>query len=148
MGSTIINVECAIAPNKGVSRKLIFLISPLKHVVGTHQKCLSTHNICFHGEIRKTSVLFWFYFWLKKSTRLGCYFLGSGTVLFTLSEHLVYTDKILLWPLTLLLLNTTCSVLAPEEANWSGSALFIIHYVNFYKKPRSSNLIGWNLKWA
>ena len=67
MGSTIINVECAIAPNKGVSRKLIFLISPLKHVVGTHQKCLSkallmsTHNICFHGEIRKTSVLFWFF---------------------------------------------------------------------------------------
>ena len=36
--------------------------------------------------------------------------------------------------------------LASEEANWSGSALFVIKYVNFYKKkkkkPGSSNLIG------
>ena len=53
--------------------------------------------------------------------------------------------------LTLLLLNTTCPVLAnsveldhlaSEEANWSGSALFVIKYVNFCQKPRSSNLIG------
>ena len=45
--------------------------------------------------------------------------------------------------LTLLLLSTTCHVLANsvdpdqlafEEANWSGSALFVIKYVNFYKK--------------
>ena len=57
--------------------------------------------------------------------------------------------------LTLLLLNTTCPVLAnsvdpdqlaSEETNWSRSALFIIKYVNFYKKPRSSNLIGWKLE--
>ena len=57
-------------------------------------------------------------------------------------------------PLTLLLLNMTCPVLAnnvdpdqltSEEANWSGSALFAIHYVN-YKKPESSNLIGWKLE--
>ena len=43
--------------------------------------------------------------------------------------------------LTLLLLNTTCPVLAnsvdpdqlaSEEANWSGSVLFVIKYVNFY----------------
>ena len=43
--------------------------------------------------------------------------------------------------LTLLLLNTTCLVLAnsvdpdqlaSEEANWSGSALFDIKFVNFY----------------
>ena len=53
--------------------------------------------------------------------------------------------------LTLLLLNTTCPVLAnsvdpdqlaSEEANWSGSALFIIKYANFYQKLGSSNLIG------
>ena len=46
-------------------------------------------------------------------------------------------------PLTLLLLNTTCPVLAnsvdldqlaSEDANWSGSALFVIKYVNFYQK--------------
>ena len=52
-------------------------------------------------------------------------------------------------------MNTTCPVLlssvdpdqsASEEANWSGSALFVIKYVNFYQKPGSSNLIGWKLK--
>ena len=57
--------------------------------------------------------------------------------------------------LTLLLLNTTCPVLANsvdpdqlacEEANWSGSGLFVIKYVNFYQKPGSSNLIGWKLE--
>ena len=48
--------------------------------------------------------------------------------------------------LTLLLLNTTCPVfansvepdqLASEEANWPGSALFVIKYVNFYKKKQT-----------
>ena len=57
--------------------------------------------------------------------------------------------------LTLHLLNTTCPVLAnsvdpdqlaSSEANWSGSALFVIHYVNFCQKPGSSNLIGWKLE--
>ena len=57
--------------------------------------------------------------------------------------------------LTLLLLNTAFPVLAnsvdpdqlaSEEANWSGSALFVIKYVNFYQKPGSSNLIGWKLE--
>ena len=57
--------------------------------------------------------------------------------------------------LTLLLLNTTCPVLAnsvdpdqlaSEEANWSGSALFVIKYASFYQKPGSSNLIGWKLE--
>ena len=35
--------------------------------------------------------------------------------------------------------------LASEEANWSGSALFVIMYVNLYQQPRLSNLIGWKL---
>ena len=56
--------------------------------------------------------------------------------------------------LTLLLLNMTCPVLAnskdpdqlaSEEANWSGSALFAIQYLNSYQQPGSSNLIGWKL---
>ena len=56
--------------------------------------------------------------------------------------------------LTLLLLNTTCPVLAnsvdtdqlaSEEANWSGATLFVIKYVNFYQIPWSSNLIGLKL---
>ena len=36
--------------------------------------------------------------------------------------------------------------LAAEEANWSGSALFAIQYVNLYQQPWSSNLIGWKLE--
>ena len=57
--------------------------------------------------------------------------------------------------LTFLLLNTTYPVLAnsvdpdqlaSEEANWSGSSLFVIKYVKFYQKPGSSNLIGWKLE--
>ena len=53
--------------------------------------------------------------------------------------------------LSLLLLNTTCPVLAnsvdpdqmaSEEANWSRSALVVIEYVNFCQKLGSSNLIG------
>ena len=50
--------------------------------------------------------------------------------------------------LILLLLSTICPVLAnsvdpdqlaSEEANWSGSVLFVIKYVNFYQKPGSRN---------
>ena len=57
--------------------------------------------------------------------------------------------------LTLLLLNTTCPVLAnsvdpdqlaSEDANWSGSVLLVIKYVNFCQKPGPSNLIGWKLE--
>ena len=57
--------------------------------------------------------------------------------------------------LTHLLLNTTCPVLAnsvdpdelaSEEANLSGSALFVIKYVNLYQYPESSNLIGWKIE--
>ena len=36
--------------------------------------------------------------------------------------------------------------LASVEANWSGSALFAIKYVNLYQQPGSSNLIGWKLE--
>ena len=59
------------------------------------------------------------------------------------------------WLLTLLLLNTVCPVLAnsvdpdqlaSEEISWSGSALFVIKYVNFYQKLGSSNLIGLKLE--
>ena len=32
--------------------------------------------------------------------------------------------------------------LASEEANWSGSALFAIKYVNLHEQYGSSNLIG------
>ena len=56
--------------------------------------------------------------------------------------------------LTLLLQNTTCPVLAnsvdpdqlASEANCSGSALFVIRFVNLYQKPGLSNLIGLKLE--
>ena len=57
--------------------------------------------------------------------------------------------------LTLVLLNLVCSAfancvapdqLASEEANWSGSTLFVIKYVNLYQNPGLSNLIGWKLE--
>ena len=35
---------------------------------------------------------------------------------------------------------------ASEEANWSGSALFAIQYVNLYQQPGSSNLTGWQIE--
>ena len=35
--------------------------------------------------------------------------------------------------------------LASKEADWSGSALFVIQYVNLYQQPWSSSLIGWKL---
>ena len=68
------------------------------------------------------------------------------------SEWLTFADELIM--LTLLLLNTTCPVLAnsvdpdqlASDANWSGSALFVIKYVNFYQKPGSSNLTGWKLE--
>ena len=36
--------------------------------------------------------------------------------------------------------------LASEEANWFGSAMFAIKYVNLYQQSGSSNLIGWKLE--
>ena len=36
--------------------------------------------------------------------------------------------------------------LASEEANWSGSVLFAIQYVNLYQQSGLSNLIGWKLE--
>ena len=36
--------------------------------------------------------------------------------------------------------------MASPEANWSGSALFAIQYVNLYQQPWSSDLIGWKLE--
>ena len=36
--------------------------------------------------------------------------------------------------------------LASSEANWSGSAPFVIKYVNLYQEPGSSNMIGWKLE--
>ena len=34
---------------------------------------------------------------------------------------------------------------ASDESNWSGSAPFVIQYLNLYQQPGSSNLIGLRL---
>ena len=36
--------------------------------------------------------------------------------------------------------------MASSEANWSGSALFVIQYVNLYQLSGSSDLIGWKFE--
>ena len=36
--------------------------------------------------------------------------------------------------------------LASKDANWSGSALFVIKLVNLYQPSGSSNPIGWKLE--
>ena len=49
--------------------------------------------------------------------------------------------------LALLLLNTTCPVLANSvDPDQLASSLFVIKYVNFYQNLGSSNLIGWKLE--
>ena len=141
---------------------------------------MSTHNICLYKEvdIKYTGCN------LKTMELLDCALIGvcavirSNTVVwyvdfdqggqedFLVQGHRSYfsdpgfshppsTNQVSFFLLTLLMLNTTCSVLAnsvdpdhlaSEEANWSGSALFIINNVNFYQKPESSNLIGWKLE--
>ena len=58
-----------IGLDKGRYRRNVFLISPRKHVLGSHLKHLSealimsTHNICCCGEIRKYQ-----YFWIEKAS--------------------------------------------------------------------------------
>ena len=58
-----------------------------------------------------------------------------------------------LFNLTLILMNLDMSCLykqyrsrSEEEANWSGSPLFIIKYVNLYQQHRSSNMNDWKLE--
>ena len=40
----------------------------------------------------------------------------------------------------------SCKQCSSEETNWSGSALFVIKYVNLNQQSGSSNLIGWKLE--
>ena len=52
--------------------------------------------------------------------------------------------------LALVLLNLDmpclCKHYRSSEANWPGSALFIIQYVNYYQQAGLINLIGWHLE--
>ena len=49
--------------------------------------------------------------------------------------------------LTLLLVNTTCPVVANSvDPDQLASELFVIKYVNFYQNLWSSNLIDWKLE--
>ena len=95
--------------------------------------------------------------WLKMSSFMLIHQVVTGPWNISHTELLSHmlTSVSLPSSLTLLLLNATCSVLAnsvdpdqlaSEEANWFGSALFVIKYVNFYQKLGSSNLIGWKLE--
>ena len=80
----------------------------------------------------------------------GIFFFSDSQ--FVVESSLVFHHSVEM--LTLILLNQTCPTFAnsvdpdqldSEEANWSGSALFAIKYVNLFQQPGLSNLIGW--KW-
>ena len=64
----------------------------------------------------------------------------TGTVVFTLTLVKLNPD------IPCLCKQCRSRSVGPEEANWSGSALFVIQYVNLYQQPWSSNLIGWKLE--
>ena len=87
---------------------------------------MSTHNICFRREIRKISVLF------------GCKKKAPYLKLCS-----TFNTLVLLNPDMSCFANSVApDQLASEEANWSGSALFVIKYMNLYQESGSSNLIG------
>ena len=103
-------------------------------------------SLCIHAFWRRWRLTRWIlYIWKERQV------LWENMV-----TRLIWIWALHIWSnLTILLLNTTCPVLAnsidpdqlaSSEANWSGSALFVITYVNFYQKPGSSNLIGWKLR--
>ena len=56
------------------------------------------------------------------------------------------TGNIILNPGPAFANNVDPDQLASSEANWFGSSLFAIQYVNLYQQPGSSNLIGWQLE--
>ena len=65
---------------------------------------MSTHNICFHGEIRKISVLFW-----------SCLpVLWVNTVYM---EKYKMNDKALAYPENLLCMSLTCFAVSPIWSN-------------------------------
>ena len=82
---------------------------------------VSTQNICFHGKIRKLSL---FFIW-ENITNLEL------LSLVLLNLHPAFTNS------------ADPDQLASEEANWSGSALFAINYMNL-SQLGSSNLMAEN----
>ena len=63
-------------------------------------------------------------------------------------EKLLCKSSLLNFSLVLQNLDMPClqTVKIQIKANWSGSILFVIEYVNLYQQPGSSNLIGWKLE--
>ena len=53
------------------------------------------------------------------------------------------TKILLIRKLTLVLLNPDMSCLCKQFISRSGSALFVIKFMNLYQQPGSSNVIGW-----
>ena len=103
-----------------------------------------------------------FLFWLSYDQTFPHFesvFPRSGSCLFVKNKIPVafqnYRQKHWICELTLVLLSWIYPAfansvdpdqLASSEANWSGSALFVIMYVNSYQQPGSSKLIGWKLE--
>ena len=82
------------------------------------------------------------YMWLVKSNlniiscmlQISCFTTGGKKLTLVLLTYPAFANSV------------DPDQLASEEANWSGSALFAIKFVNFYQQTGSSNLIGWKLE--
>ena len=92
------------------------LQSALSHIVD---------HICFHGKIRKYLPD---HLLNKLLPRVVSWPSSCWTQIYPVFANSVDPDQ-----------------LASSETNWSGSALFVIQYVNIYQQPGSSNLLGWKL---
>ena len=78
---------------------------------------------------------YWYFFW----------FLHENKILW-IQISIVLTLVLLNPDIPCFANNVDPDQLASEEANWSGSALFVIQYVNLYQQSVLSNLIGWKLE--
>ena len=123
-----------IAPDKKNSLVNIFLISPCKHVVGTHQKCLceallvSTQNICLYGENNQK----YNYFLFKKCSLPGAILTGNILLNFTKCNKFT-TQQIYIFYYIFILDKHTCT--------WS--SLIVIHYMHSHKIIQIREITNW-----
>ena len=78
---------------------------------------------------------------IKKKKKIYIYILEGHLLLWTALKGLTFV--LLNLDMPCLYKQCRSRQLASEEANWSGSTLFVIQYVNLYQLSGLSNLIGW-----
>ena len=126
----------------------------VKRVIGKHWQTVQT-QIRRHRTRRLTRVCTACLNYRKLRVKWNSLKSPFSTILPILHSETIGSPLLSVFWLTLVLLNPDIPCfansvdpdqLASAEANWSGSALFAIKYVNLYQQSRSSYLIGWKLK--